>query len=121
MDLAHLLQQPEGKTLECKRDLSSPDRVLHTLLAFANTAGGTLVVGVDDRTKHVRGIADSLKEEERLANLVSDSILPRPGPEYRDRPLARHAITRRRNPSQLQPSAPSEEPGARKRCVSRSG
>jgi hypothetical protein len=51
--------------------------VLHTLLAFANTAGGTLVVGVDDRTKHVRGIADSLKEEERLANLVSDSILPR--------------------------------------------
>src|SRR6266478_6914239 len=81
MDIAHLLQQPEGKTLEFKRDLSSPDRVLHTLVAFANTAGGTLIVGVDDRTKHVRGIADSLKEEERLANLVSDSILPRLVPD----------------------------------------
>ena len=29
-----LLQQPEGKTLEFKRDLSSPRNVLKTLVAF---------------------------------------------------------------------------------------
>lgn len=34
----HLLQQPEGKTLEFKRDLSSPRNVLKTLVAFANAA-----------------------------------------------------------------------------------
>jgi predicted HTH transcriptional regulator len=39
---------PEGKTLEFKRDLSSPDGVLKTMVAFANTAGGTLLVGVED-------------------------------------------------------------------------
>jgi len=39
MDLIGLLQRPEGKTLEFKRDLSSPEKVLHTLIAFANTAG----------------------------------------------------------------------------------
>jgi len=46
MDLLTLLTRPEGKTLEFKRDLSSPDRVIRTLVAFANTAGGTLLVGV---------------------------------------------------------------------------
>lgn len=43
-----LLQQPEGKTLEFKRDLSSPRNVLRTLVAFANAAGRHLVIGVDE-------------------------------------------------------------------------
>ena len=40
-----LLLQPEGKTLEFKRDLSSPQNLLKTLVAFANSAGGRLVIG----------------------------------------------------------------------------
>ena len=35
-----LLTLNEGKTLEFKRDLSSPKNLLKTLVAFANTAGG---------------------------------------------------------------------------------
>jgi len=38
MDLVELLKRPEGKTLEFKRDLSSPDGALKTIVAFANTA-----------------------------------------------------------------------------------
>ncbi|HKG95621.1 MAG TPA: ATP-binding protein, partial [Gemmatimonadaceae bacterium] len=67
MDLVDLLRRPEGKTLEFKRDLSSPDGALKTIVAFANTAGGTLLVGVEDRTRHVRGVADALDLEERIA------------------------------------------------------
>ena len=48
VDLPAFLKQNEGKTLGFKRDLSSPDRVLQCLIAFANTAGGTLVVGIED-------------------------------------------------------------------------
>lgn len=77
MDLAALLQREEGKTLEFKRDLSSPDKVLQTLVALANTAGGVLLIGVENRTKEVRGVADPLREEERLANLIADQIDPR--------------------------------------------
>ena len=77
MDLLDALRRPEGKTLEFKRDLSSPDGLLRTVVAFANTAGGTVLVGVEDRTIHVRGIADPLGMEERLASLISDSITPR--------------------------------------------
>jgi predicted HTH transcriptional regulator len=44
MDLIALLQRREGKTLEYKRDLSTSDGLLRTLVAFANTAGGVLYV-----------------------------------------------------------------------------
>jgi len=81
MDLVDILTRPEGKTIEFKRDLSSPDGVLKTLVAFANTAGGTLLVGVEDRTRNVRGVAEVLDLEERIANIVSDSIAPRLLPE----------------------------------------
>jgi len=81
MRLIELLKRNEGKTLEYKRDLSSPDGILRTLVAFANTAGGTIVIGVDDGSKNVRGVPNSLEAEEKLANLVSDSIRPRLIPE----------------------------------------
>jgi predicted HTH transcriptional regulator len=47
-DLAEIIRQHEGKTLEFKRDLSSPDKVMRTLVAFANGAGGRLLIGVED-------------------------------------------------------------------------
>jgi predicted HTH transcriptional regulator len=77
LDLVDLLKRPEGKTLEFKRDLSNVDGALKTIVAFANTAGGTLLVGVEDRTAHVRGVAEPLDLEERLANLISDHVAPR--------------------------------------------
>ena len=77
MDLADVLRRPEGKTLEFKRDLSSPRGLLRTVVAFANTAGGTILIGVTDRTRDVRGVKNPLDMEERVANLISDSIQPR--------------------------------------------
>ena len=77
MEITEILRQPEGKTLEFKRDLSSPNPILRTIAAFANTAGGTLLIGVEDKTRHVRGIENPLALEERVANLVSDAISPR--------------------------------------------
>lgn len=69
------LTRPEGKTLEYKRDLTHPAGPLRTLVAFANSAGGQLIVGInDDRT--VRGLDDPLAEEERLTSLINDTITP---------------------------------------------
>ena len=78
--IEHLLTLPEGKTLEFKRDLSSPRPMLKTLVAFANTAGGRLVVGIDDQ-RQVVGVAQPLDDEERLCNLIADSIAPRLVPQ----------------------------------------
>lgn len=81
MDLLDLLRRSEGKTLEFKRDLSSPSGALKSIVAFANTAGGVLLVGVEDGTRSVRGVPDPLDLEERLANLISDRIVPPLVPE----------------------------------------
>jgi ATP-dependent DNA helicase RecG len=80
MDVLGLISRPEGKTLEFKRDLSSPDKVVKTIVAFANSGGGIVLIGVDD-DRRVRGVSDSLAVEERLASILSDSIEPlvRPG------------------------------------------
>ena len=51
------------------------------LVAFANTGGGIVVIGVEDGSKNVRGVPDVLATEEKLANLVSDSIRPRLVPD----------------------------------------
>ncbi len=77
MDITTLLQSQEGKILEFKQDLSSHEKVLKTLVAFANTSGGTLVIGVEDKTKNVLGVDEPLNMEERLANIISDGISPR--------------------------------------------
>jgi predicted HTH transcriptional regulator len=81
MKLEEILRHPEGKTLEYKRDLSSPAPALRTLVAFANTAGGRLVIGVADASRAVVGVKQPLDLEERIANLVADSIEPRLLPE----------------------------------------
>lgn len=74
--IEQLKTQPESKTLEFKRDLSSPKPLLKTLVAFANAAGGRLVIGVDD-ARQVVGVSHPLDDEERLCNLIADSIAPR--------------------------------------------
>lgn len=104
MDLIETLKLPEGKTLEFKRDLSSPAGVLCTLVAFANTAGGTLLLGVEDGTRNVRGVREPLDLEERLASLVSDSILPRLVPDLEVLPWRHtHIVAVRVHPGESRP------------------
>ena len=104
MDLVNLLKRPEGKTLEFKRDLSSPDGALKTIVAFANTAGGTLLVGVEDKSGHVRGLSNALDLEERLANLISESIAPRLVPDIEILPWRRtEVVAVQVHPSQTRP------------------
>lgn len=104
MKLEEILRQPEGKTLEYKRDLSSPAPALRTLVAFANTAGGRLVVGVEDGTRVVIGVERPLDLEQRIANLVADSIEPRLLPEIEIVPWRKsHVVVVTIHPSALRP------------------
>ncbi len=102
--LAELVARPEGKTLEFKRDLSSPDKIARTLVAFANTAGGTLVIGVEDKTRRVVGVDDPLSVEERLANLITDRVEPLLVADFEILPWRRtHVVVVRVHPSSVRP------------------
>jgi len=74
--LSSLLSQEEGKTLEFKEAGSALHRILKTIVAFANTAGGTLIIGIRDKTKEVVGVPNILNEEERISSAIADSIAP---------------------------------------------
>jgi ATP-dependent DNA helicase RecG len=74
-DVQELLDAHEGPRLDFKRDLSSMAKVVRTLAAMGNTAGGHVVIGVDD-DRTVPGLADPLKDEEALARAIADSIEP---------------------------------------------
>lgn len=66
VDADGVVQQPESKTREYKRDLTSPRSVMRALVAFANSAGGQVVIGVGD-DRRVVGVTGPLAEENRLA------------------------------------------------------
>ena len=91
MKIREILKQPEGKTLEFKRGVSSLKPILKTLVAFANTAGGILLIGRENDGT-ICGVPEVLQAEESLANAIADSIRPAMMPEieiysHNDKPL----------------------------------
>jgi predicted HTH transcriptional regulator len=46
--LKKLVAQGEGLTLEFKRKASFPEKIVREMIAFANTKGGILLIGIDD-------------------------------------------------------------------------
>lgn len=47
-ELRKLVNQGEGPHLEFKRKASHPEKIIREMIAFANTGGGTVLIGVDD-------------------------------------------------------------------------
>lgn len=74
-DFPRLLAKPESRTLEFERDAGSLRPILRSLVAFANTAGGTVVLGRDDDGTVV-GLDDAAGAEARLASAINDGIRP---------------------------------------------
>jgi predicted HTH transcriptional regulator len=75
--MRELLSKQESKTLEFKREFnnSNKDKILQTIIAFANGSGGNIVFGIDDNRKII-GIANPFELEEKLSNITFDSISP---------------------------------------------
>lgn len=67
------MQFIESSTLELKRQVV--DDIRKTVIAFANSEGGTIYIGVDDDGTVV-GIKDIGDEMLRLSNMVRDAIKP---------------------------------------------
>lgn len=68
----------ESLTVEFKAEWNEKkdgEPIKKTIVAFANTAGGDLYIGIDD-DGNVVGITDISKIEERLASLIRDNVSP---------------------------------------------
>ncbi len=81
-NLKTILRGGESATLEFKEVCPVPHRIARTIAAFANSAGGDIVVGVHD-SGEVVGLADPARERSTL-ELALDYVEPRPEVEIKE-------------------------------------
>lgn len=74
MKVEDLLTRSEGKTLEFKQDLSSPKNILKTVVTFANTAGGIVLIEIADVTSAVLGVENPIDNEEPMPDINPDKL-----------------------------------------------
>lgn len=74
-DLRNLIQTGEGTYLEFKKTTPSPEKIAREIAAFANTKGGTILVGVDDY-KNITGIRAYYEEEYLLQKAAHECCVP---------------------------------------------
>ena len=69
----------ESKNIEYKVTLpEKSEKYMKTIIAFANTQGGKLIIGVDDKTHQVFGVKNEVLFQvmDGIANAISDSCMP---------------------------------------------
>ncbi len=79
--LVKKIARGESKTLEFKEALPKGDQLAKTLIAFANTSGGKLIIGVNDNRELVGLMGTDIFDlQDRIASIVHDlcsgSLLP---------------------------------------------
>lgn len=73
-ELRELIGSGESSTLEFKRKFTTPEKIAREIIAFANTTGGRLIIGVDDGGKII-GV-DSEKEQIDQLHVALSTIDP---------------------------------------------
>ena len=69
----------ESKSIEYKVTLpDKSEKYMKTIVAFANTQGGKLIVGIDDKTHEIVGVTNEILFQlmDGIANAISDSCMP---------------------------------------------
>jgi ATP-dependent DNA helicase RecG len=74
-ELMRLVRGGEDTYLELKVKLSNPERIAQGLCALANTAGGTIVFGVNDNMR-VEGVDDADAVRDELVRLCREEVIP---------------------------------------------
>lgn len=73
-DIEELIQRGEGKHIEFKESIKAKPKIAETTVAFSNTEGGTILIGVNDNGEVVGEDEDQIHE--RISNIISDSVDP---------------------------------------------
>ncbi len=74
-ELTQLASTGESLTLEFKKRVPAPERLAKEIIALANTAGGRILIGVEDDGS-VTGLRDAIEEEYALREALDDFCDP---------------------------------------------
>lgn len=82
-ELLREIHAGESKTLELKETLpSKAERYVKTVVAFSNSAGGKLIIGVNNEGEVV-GLGDARRAADAAANAIDDLCEPQVAPRIR--------------------------------------
>lgn len=72
------LAQGESSTLQFKQQWSDNDKITKELVAFANSRGGSIVFGVEDKTGRIEGLSydDVQTISSKVGNMAENNIVP---------------------------------------------
>lgn len=73
--IKELIKDGEGETVEFKQGITDPDKLAQTIVAFNNTMGGNILLGVND-AGIVAGIKDGDKVEQWITNIARNNVRP---------------------------------------------
>ena len=74
-DLLGLIEGGENLRCEFKRKFTTHDKIAREMIAFANTKGGTLLIGVDD-DKEIVGVESEKSEAELVKDAATNYCVP---------------------------------------------
>ncbi|KAA0993745.1 AlbA family DNA-binding domain-containing protein [Dyadobacter aurulentus] len=74
--IGEIISAGEGLSIEFKRRIDNPAKIARTIVSFANTSGGILMIGVAD-SGIVTGVSSELAELQKLEKASLDFIEPR--------------------------------------------
>lgn len=76
--MAVIYPERESKSIELKSILPKFSQIIKTCVAFANGAGGQLIIGVDDQTRRVIGVDEATQNRiyDEFPNSIYDATSP---------------------------------------------
>lgn len=75
-DLKNLIQTGESSFLEFKHSVASPEKIAREMAAFANSKGGTILIGVEDNGEMI-GVEGYHEEEFWLNQAATEECIPK--------------------------------------------
>lgn len=78
LEVTELIQKGESSSVQFKVRINDAYKVGTEMVAFSNTGGGLIIIGVDDKTGEINGLsfAEISETNQLLANAASDNVKP---------------------------------------------
>jgi len=75
-DIITLLEQGEGQSVEFEKFIPGADDIAREVVAFANSDGGKIIYGIDDKNKHFLGVTVDDKFKEWIIDIGRNRCKP---------------------------------------------
>jgi len=82
-ELLQIIESGESSKVQFKERLPNPDSFAHELIAFSNSKGGQIILGVNDKTGNIKGFnfTEIQQINQQIVNIASQKIITEVNPK----------------------------------------